>query len=123
MASIFAPGYPTPANTVAVKAPGFGDRRKEMLQDIACVTGATVVSEEVGLKLESVELGMLGTARKIISTKENTTIIEGRGKKEEIEARINQIRKEIKTIQVKTKRYTKIVIDTKKKNKLKTLNF
>ena len=83
-------------NTLAVKAPGFGDRRKEMLQDIAVVTGAQVISEEVGLKLENADLNMLGSARRIISTKENTTIVEGKGKKEEIEARINQIKKELK---------------------------
>ncbi len=82
-------------NTLAIKAPGFGDRRKEMLQDIAILTGGQVISEEVGLKLENVELKMLGSARKIISTKENTTIIEGKGKKAEIEARIAQIKKEI----------------------------
>jgi len=82
-------------NTLAVKAPGFGDRRKEMLQDIAAVCGAQVISEEVGLKLEGVDLKMLGSARKVVATKENTTIIEGKGKKEDIEARIKQIKKEI----------------------------
>ncbi|MCD6410534.1 chaperonin GroEL [bacterium] len=82
-------------NVLAVKAPGFGDRKKEMLQDIAVVTGGQVVSEEVGLKLDKIELEMLGRARKVISTKENTTIVEGKGKKEEIEARINQIKKQI----------------------------
>ncbi len=82
-------------NVLAVKAPGFGDRKKEMLQDIAVVTGGQVVSEEVGLKLDKIELEMLGKARKVISTKENTTIVEGKGKKEEIEARINQIKKQI----------------------------
>jgi len=84
-------------NALAVKAPGFGDRRKEMLQDIAVVTGSQVITEEVGLKLENVELNMLGTARRIISTKENTTIVEGKGKKEEIDARISQIKKELQT--------------------------
>jgi chaperonin GroEL len=83
-------------NALAVKAPGFGDRKKEMLEDIACVTGAEVVSEEKGMKLENVEIEMLGQARKIISTKENTTIVEGKGKKEEIGKRINQLKKEIK---------------------------
>lgn len=83
-------------NALAIKAPGFGDRRKEMLQDIAVVTGAQVISEEVGLKLENVELEMLGTARRIISAKENTTIVEGRGKKEDIDARVDQIKKELK---------------------------
>ena len=66
-------------NTLAVKAPGFGDRKKEMLQDIAVVTGAQVISEEVGLKLENIELKNLGQARKVIATKENTTIVEGKG--------------------------------------------
>jgi len=83
-------------NGVAVKAPGFGDRKKEMLQDIAIVTGAQVISEELGLKLENVRLEQLGRARKVVVEKEKTTIIEGKGKKEEIEARIKQIREEIK---------------------------
>lgn len=82
-------------NTLAIKTPGFGDRRKEMLQDIAIVCGGQVISEEVGLKLESVELEMLGRARKVITTKENTTIIEGKGKKEDIDTRVRQIKKEI----------------------------
>jgi chaperonin GroEL len=82
-------------NALAVKAPGFGDRRKEMLQDIAVVTGGVVISEEVGLKLENIKMEQLGSARKVVSTKENTTIIEGKGKKEDIEARIKQIKKEI----------------------------
>ena len=84
-------------NGLAIKAPGFGDRKKEMLEDIALVTGGQVVSEEKGIKLESVELEMLGKARKIISTKENTIIISGKGKKADIESRINQIRNEIAT--------------------------
>jgi chaperonin GroEL len=83
-------------NGVAVKAPGFGDRKKEMLQDIATVTGAQVISEELGLKLENIKLEQLGRARKVVVEKEKTTIIEGKGKKEEIEARIKQIREEIK---------------------------
>jgi chaperonin GroEL len=83
-------------NGVAVKAPGFGDRKKEMLQDIAIVTGAQVISEELGLKLENIKLEQLGRARKVVVEKEKTTIIEGKGKKEEIEARIKQIREEIK---------------------------
>jgi len=83
-------------NALAVKAPGFGDRKKEMLEDIAAVTGAQVVSEELGLKLENVELTHLGSARKIISEKEKTTIIEGKAKKEDIEARVKQIRNELK---------------------------
>jgi len=82
-------------NTLSVKSPGFGDRKKEMLQDIATVTGAQVISEEVGLKLENIEIKQLGSARKVISTKENTTIVEGKGKKEDIEARIKQIKKEL----------------------------
>ena len=81
-------------NALAVKAPGFGDRKKEMLSDIAVLTGGQVISEEVGLKLENMEMNMLGRARKIISTKENTTIIEGKGKKQDIESRIQEIRKE-----------------------------
>jgi len=82
-------------NVLAVKAPGFGERKKEMLQDIAVVTGGRVISEEVGLKLDKIELEMLGQARKVIATKENTTIVEGKGKKEEIEARIAQIKSQI----------------------------
>jgi len=84
-------------NTLAVKAPGFGDRKKEMLADIACVTGAQVISEEAGMRLEDIKQEMLGQARKVVATKENTTIIEGKGSKEEIEARIKQIKKEIET--------------------------
>ena len=83
-------------NALAIKAPGFGDRKKEMLEDIACVTGGEVISEEKGIKLENIEINMLGKARKVIATKENTTIVEGRGERSEIEARINQIKKEIK---------------------------
>lgn len=83
-------------NALAVKAPGFGDRKKEMLQDIATVIGAQVISEEVGLKLENINLSQLGRARKVVAEKEKTTIIEGRGKKEDIEARIKQIKEEIK---------------------------
>jgi chaperonin GroEL len=83
-------------NTLAVKAPGFGDRKKEMLQDIATVCGAQLISEELGLKLENIELKQLGRARKVVAEKEKTTIIEGRGKKEEIDARIKQIKNELK---------------------------
>ncbi|MCP5160153.1 MAG: chaperonin GroEL [Hahellaceae bacterium] len=79
----------------AVKAPGFGDRRKEMLQDIAILTGGTVISEEVGLTLESATLNDLGTAKRVSITKENTTIIDGAGAETEIEARVAQIRKQI----------------------------
>ncbi|MBU1137149.1 chaperonin GroEL [Patescibacteria group bacterium] len=82
-------------NALAVKAPGFGDRRKEMLQDLAVLTGGQVISEEVGLKLENAEIKMLGRARKVIAEKENTTIIEGKGRKQEIEARIEQIKIEL----------------------------
>lgn len=82
-------------NTLAIKAPAFGDRRKEMLEDIAVLTGGKVISEEVGLKLENTEIDMLGQAGKVISTKENTTIIEGKGKKSAVEERINRIRTEI----------------------------
>ncbi|MEK7540869.1 MAG: chaperonin GroEL [Patescibacteria group bacterium] len=83
-------------NALAIKSPGFGDRKKEMLEDIAIVTGAEIISEEKGMKLENVELEMLGQARKIISTKENTTIVEGKGEKSKIDARINQLKKEVK---------------------------
>lgn len=82
-------------NALAVKAPGFGDRRKEMLEDIAVLTGGQVISEEVGLKLENVEMRMLGRARKVIADKDNTTIVEGRGQKANIEGRINQIKVEL----------------------------
>ncbi|HJR98673.1 MAG TPA: chaperonin GroEL [Actinomycetota bacterium] len=81
--------------SASVKAPGFGDRRKAMLQDIAVLTGATVISEEVGLKLENATLDLLGTARKVIVTKDETTIIEGAGKDEDVQGRINQIKGEI----------------------------
>ncbi len=80
---------------LAVKAPGFGDRRKAMLQDIAILTGGTVISEEVGRKLDSTTLEDLGRARKVIADKDNTTIVEGRGEAKDIEARIKQIRSEI----------------------------
>ncbi len=82
-------------NTLAVKAPGFGDRKKEMLQDIALLTGAEFVSEEVGLKLDSIGLDHLGSARRVVSTKENTTIIEGKGDVNKIKERTAQIKKEI----------------------------
>ena len=82
-------------NVLAVKAPGFGDRRKAMLQDIASLTGGQVVSEEMGRKLESVAVSDLGRAEKVISDKENTTIIGGKGKKADIEGRIREIRIEI----------------------------
>ena len=79
----------------AVKAPGFGDRRKAMLEDIAILTGGQVVSEDLGIKLENVTLDMLGTAKKVDITKEDTTIIDGAGEKSEIEGRVNQIRAQI----------------------------
>ena len=82
-------------SSVAVKAPGFGERRKAMLQDIAILTGAQVISEEVGLKLENVTVDLLGKARKVVVTKDNTTIVEGGGSHAEVEARIKQIRQEI----------------------------
>jgi chaperonin GroEL len=81
--------------SVAVKAPGFGDRRKAMLQDIAILTGGQVISEEVGLKLENVELDMLGRARKVVVTKDETTIVEGAGESDAIAGRVKQIRQEI----------------------------
>ena len=84
-------------SALAVKAPGFGDRRKEMLADIASLTGGKVISEEVGLKLENVELGDLGQAGKVVSDKENTIIVDGKGDKSEIEARISKIKSEIET--------------------------
>ncbi|MFO7773317.1 MAG: chaperonin GroEL [Dehalococcoidia bacterium] len=80
---------------LAVKAPGFGDRRKAMLQDIAALTGGTVISEEVGRKLDSVTVQDLGRARRVIADKDNTTIVEGKGNVKDIEARIKQIRSEI----------------------------
>jgi chaperonin GroEL len=82
-------------NSVAVKAPGFGERRKAMLEDMAALTGGQVVSEEVGLKIEGVSLDMLGTARKIVITKDDTTIIEGAGEASAVEGRIAQIKREI----------------------------
>jgi chaperonin GroEL len=82
-------------NAVAVKAPGFGDRRKAMLQDIATLTGAEVISEEVGLKLENAELDLLGRARKVVVTKDDTTIVEGAGSQDAVKGRINQIKAEI----------------------------
>jgi len=82
-------------NTLAIKAPAFGDRRKEMLEDIAVLTGGKVISEEVGLKLDNVELEMLGQAHKVISTKEHTTIVEGRGDKARVDERVARIRKEM----------------------------
>ena len=79
----------------AVKAPGFGDRRKAMLEDLATVTGGQVISEDIGIKLENVKLNMLGTAKKVRVDKENTTIVDGAGKKADIQARVSQIKKQI----------------------------
>lgn len=84
-------------NALAVKAPGFGDRRKEVLQDIAIMTGATFISEEIGRKIDSVEMEDLGTARKVTSTKETTTFVDGKGDKVAIEARAVAIKKQIET--------------------------
>ena len=82
-------------NSSAVKAPGFGDRRKAMLQDMAVLTGGQVISEEVGLKLENVTLDLLGRAKRVIITKDNTTIVDGAGSKDDVNARIGQIKTEI----------------------------
>ncbi|MBS1848794.1 MAG: chaperonin GroEL [Actinobacteria bacterium] len=82
-------------SSVAVKAPGFGERRKATLQDIAVLTGGQVISETVGLKLENVTLDLLGSARKVVITKDNTTVIEGSGAQADVDARVNQIRREI----------------------------
>ncbi|GAB1694762.1 chaperonin GroEL [Krasilnikovia sp. M28-CT-15] len=81
--------------SVAVKAPGFGDRRKAMLEDIAILTGGTVISEEVGLKLDAADLSLVGQARKVVITKDETTIVDGAGNAEQIQGRVNQIRAEI----------------------------
>ena len=82
-------------HTLAIKAPGFGDRRKEMLQDIAVLTGGQVISEELGMKLEDAQIEHLGTAKKVVASKEDTTIVDGGGSKDEIEARVKQIRAEL----------------------------
>ena len=84
-------------NVLAVKAPGFGDRRKEMLRDIAILTGGTVISEEVGRKLESATIQDLGRARRVVATKDDTTIVEGNGDESEIKGRIEQIKAQIET--------------------------
>jgi chaperonin GroEL len=81
--------------SAAVKAPGFGERRKAMLEDMAILSGGTVISEEVGLKLENADLGLLGRARKVVVTKDETTIVEGAGSKSDVTGRINQIKQEI----------------------------
>jgi chaperonin GroEL len=82
-------------NVCAVKAPGFGDRRKAMLGDIATLTGGTLISEDLGIQLEKLELSQLGTAKKIVIDKSSTTIVEGSGKRKDVESRIDQIRKQI----------------------------
>lgn len=82
-------------NTLAIKAPGYGDRRKEMLEDIAVLTGGKVISEDIGLKLENTELNMLGEARRVVATKDNSTIVEGKGDEQSIQDRIGRIRKEM----------------------------
>ena len=82
-------------HTLAIKAPGFGDRKKEILEDIAIITGGTVISEERGVKLDKAEISMLGLARKVIATKENTTIVGGKGKKSDLDKRVKQIKAQI----------------------------
>jgi chaperonin GroEL len=82
-------------NCVAVKAPGFGDRRKAMMEDIAVLTGGTFISEDLGVKLENVDLDMLGTAKRVTVTKDDTTIVEGKGTHDKIQGRISQIKKQI----------------------------
>lgn len=82
-------------NILAVKAPGFGDRRKEMLKDIAILTGGTVISDEVGLNMDGAELSHLGSARRVVADKDNTTIVEGKGTKSEIEARVKELKVEL----------------------------
>jgi len=84
-------------NVLGVKAPGFGDRRKEMLEDMAILTGGRVISEEVGLKLENTDVDDLGKARKVVSTKDNTTIVEGKGESDKIKSRVEQVKKEVET--------------------------
>ena len=95
-------------NVLGIKAPGYGDKKKEMLQDIAVTIGATVVTEEVGMKFENVTLNVLGKARKVISTKDNTVIVGGKGKKTDIEERISQLKKQKEQIDSK---YDKEKID------------
>jgi len=88
-------------NVLAVKAPGYGDHKKEILQDIAITVGAKVISEEVGLKLDKIELNMLGRAHRVISKKDSTVIVGGKGKKAEIEERVNQLKKQRKNTESK----------------------
>jgi len=82
-------------HTIAIKAPGFGDRRKRMMEDIAILTGGQFISEDLGIKLDNVDLDMMGRAKKVVITKEETTIIEGAGSHDAVTGRINQIRAEI----------------------------
>src|SRR6185369_15146286 len=82
-------------NVCAVKAPGFGDRRKAMMEDIAVLCGGKFISEDLGIKLESIELADLGRAKSVVIDKENTTIVEGAGKSSDIQGRVNQIRRQI----------------------------
>ena len=82
-------------HAAAVKAPGFGDRRKAMLEDIAILTGGKVISEDLGIKLENVRLEDLGRAKKVVIDKDNTTLVEGAGKSSDIEGRVKQIRKQV----------------------------
>lgn len=86
-------------NVLAIKAPGYGDRKKDMLQDIAIVTGGQVVSADLGMKLETLELDVLGKARRVVATKDNTTIVEGKGEKKDIDARVNQIKVQINVVE------------------------
>jgi len=88
-------------NVLAIKAPGYGDRKKEMLEDIATVVGARVISEDVGLKLENAEVSFLGKAKRVVSTKDKTTIIGGQGKKEDIEKRVLQLKKQLEVTESK----------------------
>ncbi|HRS48088.1 MAG TPA: chaperonin GroEL [Candidatus Paceibacterota bacterium] len=85
-------------SALAIKAPGFGDRRKEMLEDIAIVTGGKVITSDLGLKLENTDISMLGQARRIVANKDNTTIVDGKGEKSEIEKRIKQIKSQIEKV-------------------------
>ncbi len=88
-------------NVLAIKAPGFGDKKKEILEDIAVTVGATIISEDIGIKFENAEISMLGKARRIVSTKDNTIIVGGKGKKSDIEDKINQLKSQKETIESK----------------------
>ena len=93
-------------NAVAIKAPGFGDRRKAMLQDMAVLTGATVISGDVGLKLDQIGLESLGKARRVVVTKETTTIIDGAGSKADVDGRISEIKNEITRTDSRSEEHT-----------------